>query len=190
LLVTSILLIAACGPTLGDQPPIEPTHETLNVEASYFPFPSVEALAQASNFIVVATVDEVGKGYFEPAPATEDFQGTQMLRVSLRIEEVLKGDLAPGETIPLRWFGYEVAADGTPGPQWIVLGQGPPRPGERSVWFLIGPDERGDHVLVGFEGRLEVNDSGGLRPVGTVESGARDELSGVDLAGLRAAVGG
>ncbi|HIE22241.1 MAG TPA: hypothetical protein EYP73_06555, partial [Acidimicrobiia bacterium] len=108
LLVASTFLVAACASS-SDQPTIEPTENTLHVEVSYFPFSSVEALAEASELIVIATVSDVGKGYFEPAPATEDFQGTQMLRATLRIEEVLKGDLTPGDTIPLRWFGYEVA---------------------------------------------------------------------------------
>ncbi|HIE21336.1 MAG TPA: hypothetical protein EYP73_01900 [Acidimicrobiia bacterium] len=60
-----------------------------------------------------------------------------------------------------------------------MLGQGPPRPGERGLWFLIGNDERGDYVLAAFEGRLEVDGSKRLRPVGTVESGARNELEGM-----------
>lgn len=178
-----LLLVAACGadgPLTGDA-------GTVAVHASAMTYQSLAEMAAASDVVVVGTVAEVTEGTFQPAPATEDFLGTQSLRAVIDVERVLQGKLSPGDQVFVPWMGYEVAADGTPGPQMIVDGQPPPAPGHRDVWFLAaGPDSMG---LVAYEGRLRVADDGSLARRAPVGSGAEAEVLALpDVEALDAAL--
>ena len=132
--------------------------------------------------IVIGTVIDVGEGVFEPAPETEDFLGTQYLKVTIEIEEVLKGDISSEDQVSISWSGYDVELDGTKGPQEIVEGQAPPKPGNRNLWFLL--DRPTGLFIIAFEGRLEIDSGGKLRLANRVESGAADEIREMSVAEL------
>ena len=141
------VVMAACGSSETREPSVA-TPGTIQVHASAETFASLSDMAEASGFVIVGTVVEIVDGRFTPAPATEDFLGTQSLRVMVEVEQVLKGDSAVGSRVSIPWRGYDVMADGTRGPQMIVNGQPTPEVGDRDVWFL----SPGVGVLQGYLG--------------------------------------
>lgn len=189
LLVVLVVVAAACSETTGGTSVPVLEQGTIQVQATSITFSSVEAMADASDMIALGTVTDVGEGDFEPAPETEDFRGTQMLRVTLRIDETLKGEQSVGETVAFRWYGYDVELDGSKGPQWIVEDQPPPVVGDQGVWFFTHADSGTDLALTAFEGRLILDTDDRLQLVRPVESGAADEIAGLSLPELRALIG-
>ena len=173
LLLVLAVTTGACGSESGGQ-------GTIQVAGSSVHFSSVDAMAEASFLIVVGTVIEVGDGVFESAPGLEDFLGTQFLKVTIEIEEVLKGDRLAGDRVSISWAGYDVALDSTKGPQQIVEGQVPPESGNRNLWFLI--DQPTGLFIIAYEGRLKIDDGGKLRLANPVESGAADKIGEMTVA--------
>jgi hypothetical protein len=173
--VALAVVIASCSPS-DDQ---VGTEATILVDAAAVEFDSVSDMASASQLVFVGQVVDVSEGPFQPAPETEDFKGTQSLKITIEVADVFKGDLSPGDAVSIEWSGYDVAEDGAKGPQRIVNGQLPPAVGDRNLWFL--GDDGTRFGLVAYEGRLEVDDAGRLRLSGDVDSGAAHELDGLNL---------
>lgn len=176
--LASAMVLVACE-TSSQQ-----SSATVLVEGSSVHFESVEDMARASQVIVAGTVIDVGEGEFRPAPETEDFKGTQDLEITVQIDQVLKGDVLTGDTVAIRWFGYDVALDETKGPQWVVEGLLPPEVGDRNLWFLI--DETSGKITYGravaaFEGRVEITSDDGLKPPDSIDSGAAAQLRKMSL---------
>lgn len=175
-----LVLATACAGSGGEEFP----NGTINVAADFFTFPSIEAMAEASGLVIVGTVAEVDDGQFVPAPGTEDFRGTQYLAVVVDIEETLLG-AHDSEQVEIRWFGYEVEADGSEGPQQILDGEFPPVVGERYVWFLKTDLPDGQIARTGGEAQLMIDQEDILTPTNALYSGAAQELEGMTLDGLR-----
>lgn len=180
LLLLLLVVATACGTSGSEEFP----NGTVNVSADFFTFPSIEAMAEESGVVIVGTVAEVKDGQFVPAPEPEDFRGTQYLAVVVDIEETLLG-AHDGDQLEIRWFGYEVEADGSSGPQQILDGESPPVVGERYVWFLKTDLPDGQIARAGGEARLMIDQDGGLTPTNALYSGAAQELDSMTLEELR-----
>lgn len=173
-------MTTACATSGSDEFP----NGTVNVHADFFTFPSIEAMAAESGLVIVGTVAEIKDGQFISAPETEDFKGTQYLAVVVDIKETLLG-AHNGDQVAIRWFGYEVEADGSKGPQEIVNGELPPVVGERYVWFLKTDLPDGQIARTGGEARLMIDQNGSLTPTNALYSGAAQELDSMTLGELR-----
>lgn len=180
LLLLLLVVATACGTSDSEEFP----NGTVNVHADFFTFPSIEAMAAESGVVVVGTVAEIKDGQFVPAPEPEDFKGTQYLAVVVDIEETLLG-AHDGDQVEIRWFGYEVEADGSSGPQQILDGELPPVVGETYVWFLKTDLPDGQIARAGGEARLMIDQDGGLTPTNALYSGAAQELDSMTLGELR-----
>ena len=102
--------------------------------------------------------------------------------VSLEIEDVLKGSVAPGERIELRYLGGEVN-----GRRMVVSDMNIPPLGERGVYFIKTREPRYLHPLYGWEQGhfLVINDPmGGEQRVRTAH-GALVHGLGVEQTGAR-----
>lgn len=179
-LLLLLVLSTACGTSGSDEFP----NGTVDVHADFFTFPSIEAMAAESGVVIVGTVVEVKDGQFVPSPEPEDFKGTQYLAAVVDIEETLLG-AHDGAQVEIRWFGYEVEADGSKGPQEIVNGELPPVVGERCVWFLKTDLPDGQIARAGGEARLMIDQDGGLTPTNAPYSGAAQQLDTMNLGELR-----
>ena len=180
LLSLLLVMTTACGsPDAQDFP-----NGTVEIPAEFFTFPSIEAMAAESGRVIVGTVIEVKDGQFVPAPETEDFEGTQYLAVVVDIEETLLG-AHDGDQVEIRWFGYQVEADGSKGPQEVVDGELPPDVGKRYVWFLETDLPDGQIARAGGEARVLIGQDGKLTPSNALYSGAARELNGMSLDELR-----
>jgi hypothetical protein len=175
-----LMLATACGASGGEEFP----KGTVNVHADFFTFPSIEAMAEESGIVIVGTVVEITDGQLVPASEPEDFKGTQYLAVVVDIEETLLGQHDGGQ-VEIRWFGYEVEADGSSGPQQILDGESPPVVGQTYVWFLKTDLPDGQIARAGGEARLTIDQEGGLTPTNALYSGAAQELEGATLGELR-----
>ena len=133
---------------------------------------------------IVGAVVEIKDGQFVPAPETEEIKGTQYLAVVVDIEEMLLGT-HDGDQVEIRWFGYEVEADGSSGPQQILDGESPPVVGETCVWFLKTDLPDGQIARGGGEARLMIDQDGGLTPTNALYSGAAQELDSMTFGVLR-----
>ena len=182
--LVSAVLLAACG-TTGEDAGSEYPNGIVHVQADVVLYSSLDSLAADSILVFTGTVIEVKDGFFEPAPETEDFRGTQFLAVVVQIDELLQGQ-TESKTVEIRWFGYDVYENGNKGPQEIVNGEFPPRVGEENVWFVT--DIPGYIARTGGEGRLTVKADGRLHTTGPYSSGAVEEIKVMGVDDLRASL--
>lgn len=186
-MASSLIAIGLAAVACGGESVTGEDGDFVHVQASSITFETLEDMARASEIIVLGSVIDVADGELHEALTGEDFTGTRDLAVRVQIERVLSGEVESGDMISIPWIGYEVAEDGSKGPQFVIDGQLPPVVGDRNVWFLGFGDGGDTFGLVAYAGRIEITDDETLLPFHT-DSGAAQEVNGLTIDELKLAI--
>ena len=157
--------------------------------AEYPTFDSVGAITGKSAIVVRATVTEVGAAYREiPAgmpvdklPAHKAAQvGVVRHDVTFRVDQVLKGSVAPGASVSVVHLGGQIGADN------YVAEHEPSSTAGRSYLLFLVPVEPGKYGMVGgAQGRYLV-EKNVLRNVDEhAATGVSKQLNGMNVAALQ-----
>lgn len=142
--------VPAAAPTTTAAPELEPVAVTSDAPR----FTSVDQLVAASDLIVRARVRDAQPGrWFGDGSASARIRSRL---VTLDVEEVLRGEVPPGElgTLLVEEEGW--SSDGAP---LVVDGAAPSIEGDEGVWFLVDPgDDTTDAlIVVNAQGRYLVD---------------------------------
>ena len=186
-IVTAVAVLVACGGTV----PSADGNGIFIHASERVTYQTLDDMALASDVIVFGVVADVKLGRVNRAPELEDFEGTQVLEVTVAPEEVLVGDVSA--PLVFEWLGWEIEEGGEPGPPFLVEGIPTPREGDRAIWFLVyrgdAPAESGATVtLASYDGRLDLTDD--LEVVARISDQSRlsHTLAGQTLDEIRDAV--
>ena len=157
-----IVAVVVFSRTADSIEPIEP----VDLAATEPIFDSADALAEASDLVIVGTVIAAGPGRSISDPA-DPTAGIQTTVFEVMIDELVRGETVNGETV----HGETVQADaltiehetglidGTP---ITINGTAPPAIGDQAVFFLIAGDgENFPHFAI--------NTTSGMRPASELE---------------------
>ena len=162
-----IVAVVVFSRTADSIEPIEP----VDLAATEPFFDSADALAEASDLVIVGTVIAVGPGrsISDPADPTAGIQTTvfevmidELVRGETVNGETVNGETAHGETVQADALTIEHETgliDGTP---ITINGTAPPAIGDQAVFFLIAGDgENFPHFAI--------NTTSGMRPASELE---------------------